>query len=191
MATYCPRCATRNPADARFCTGCGVPLSESERALVAEETGHFDGAPEGAIAYGGFWRRVGAYLIDALLLVILFSLLQWVLAPETLPAEGDDVADFAWTWWDGVVAVCWWLYSAGLHSSPWQATLGKRALGMQVTDRDGERIGFGRATLRHLGEFLSGLLLFIGYLMVAFTRRKQGLHDLIAGTLVVVRRPEP
>ena len=78
-----------------------------------------------------------------------------------------------------------WLYSALLESSPNQATVGKMALGIKVTDLDGERISFGRATGRHFGKILSFLILCIGYLMVAFTERKQGLHDLMAGTLVV------
>ena len=65
-----------------------------------------------------------------------------------------------------------------------QGTLGKKALGMIVTDLDGGRIGFGRATGRYFAKILSALILGIGFIMVAFTQRKQGLHDLIASTLV-------
>jgi uncharacterized RDD family membrane protein YckC len=59
------------------------------------------------------------------------------------------------------------------------------ALGIRVTDLDGGRISFGRATGRYFGKILSGLILGIGFLMAAFTERKQALHDLLAGTLVV------
>ncbi|MCI5227953.1 MAG: RDD family protein [Candidatus Electrothrix sp. AX2] len=78
-----------------------------------------------------------------------------------------------------------WLYSAFTESSVWQATLGKKALGIQVTDNDGDQISFWRATGRHWSKIISGIILCIGFIMVAFTKRKQGLHDMIAGTLVV------
>lgn len=78
-----------------------------------------------------------------------------------------------------------WLYSAVMESSPAQATLGKMAMGIKVTDLDGRPISFGRATGRHFGKIISGLLLLIGYIMAAFTERKQALHDIMAGCLVV------
>lgn len=80
-----------------------------------------------------------------------------------------------------------WLYFALMESSGRQATLGKMALGIVVTDLNGDKIGFGRATGRYFAKILSGLILFIGFIMVAFTQKKQGLHDMIAGTLVVKR----
>lgn len=80
-----------------------------------------------------------------------------------------------------------WLYWTVFESSSWQATPGKRMLGLRVTDMDGNRIGFGRANARYWSKILSFLILLIGFLMVAFTRRKQGLHDLIASTLVLRR----
>ena len=77
-----------------------------------------------------------------------------------------------------------WLYSAVLESSTWQATVGKKAMSLVVTDSAGQRIGFGRATGRYFGKFISSLILGIGFLMVGWTRRKQGLHDMMASTLV-------
>jgi uncharacterized RDD family membrane protein YckC len=77
-----------------------------------------------------------------------------------------------------------WLYSALLESSSRQATVGKMALGLIVTDMEGQRISFGRATARAFAKYISCFALFIGFIMVAFTEKKQGLHDLIAGTLV-------
>ena len=88
----------------------------------------------------------------------------------------------------GLCTITGWLYFAGLESSSKQATPGKMAMGIQVTDLNGHRISFGRATARYLGKILSSMILMIGYLMVLFTARKQGLHDLLAGCLVV-RRP--
>ena len=80
-------------------------------------------------------------------------------------------------------------YFGLLESSRWQATLGKLACRLRVTDEAGRRIGLGRAIGRNLAKYLSALTLGIGFLMVGWTRRKQGLHDLIAGTLVLRRRP--
>ena len=82
----------------------------------------------------------------------------------------------------------YWLYYALLESSPSRATLGKMALGIVVTDLQGGRISFGRATGRHFAKYLSSLILMIGYLMAGFTRQKQALHDILAGTLVVIKR---
>jgi uncharacterized RDD family membrane protein YckC len=89
---------------------------------------------------------------------------------------------------DGAVLVGGWLYFTLLEASPWQATVGKVALGIRVTDLAGARIGWGRANARYFGKILSSLILGIGYLMAAFTERKQALHDMVAATLVV-RKP--
>ena len=69
-------------------------------------------------------------------------------------------------------------------SSSYQATLGKMIFGMKVTDLSGNRLSFAHATGRHFAKWISSLTLCIGYIMVGFTERKQGLHDMIAGTLV-------
>jgi uncharacterized RDD family membrane protein YckC len=78
-----------------------------------------------------------------------------------------------------------WLYYSLLESSAWQATLGKKALGLEVTDLDGNRISFGRATGRFFAKFISSIILGIGYIMAGFTEKKQALHDILAGTLVI------
>ena len=77
-----------------------------------------------------------------------------------------------------------WLYEALMESSSYQSTLGKMIFGMKVTDLYGNRISFARATGRHFAKILSGMILCIGFIMVGLTERKQGLHDLLAGTLV-------
>jgi uncharacterized RDD family membrane protein YckC len=74
-----------------------------------------------------------------------------------------------------------------MESSVKQATLGKLAIGIIVTDLQGSRITFGRATGRYFGKILSSLILSIGYIMAGFTEKKQALHDMIAGCLVVMK----
>ncbi len=124
--------------------------------------------------YGGFWIRVVAAIIDGVILgVIQFILNQFF----------DDFAVR-----NGFNALLGWLYYAGMESSSNQATLGKMALGLRVTDLEGNRISFLRATGRYLAKIISALILMIGFIMVAFTEKKQGLHDMIAGTLVIKTR---
>jgi uncharacterized RDD family membrane protein YckC len=82
-----------------------------------------------------------------------------------------------------------WLYFALLESSSRQATLGKMALGIKVTDLSGDGVSFCRATGRHFGKIISALTFLTGYLMAGLTRKKQGLHDMVAGCLVVNTRP--
>ena len=81
-----------------------------------------------------------------------------------------------------------WLYYALMESSKNQGTLGKMALGLRVTDLDGKRISFGRATARYFSKYLSGFTLMIGYIMAAFTPKKQAMHDMIASTLVLSKQ---
>ena len=97
---------------------------------------------------------------------------------------------FAAAFLDGIItqvigAAIGWLYYALQESSAAQATLGKRALGVRVTDLEGRRISFGRATGRLFAKIPSALILMIGFLMQPFTAKKQALHDIIAGTLVL------
>jgi len=80
-----------------------------------------------------------------------------------------------------------WLYGAGLESSPWQATLGKRWMGLKVTDAVGRRIGFLRATGRHAAKYVSALFCFLGFIMALFSPRGLALHDRLAGTRVTRR----
>ncbi len=82
----------------------------------------------------------------------------------------------------------WLVYYILLESSSWQATLGKKALGMKVVTPDGGRPSFGRVAGRNTAKILSFLLLLIGFVMAGFTERKQGLHDLLANCLVVRAR---
>ena len=86
-----------------------------------------------------------------------------------------------------VLIAAGWLYEGLMISSSWQATIGKRILGLRVTDDAGNRIAFGCATARHFSKILSAMIFYIGFIMAAFTDRKKALHDMIAGTLVLQR----
>jgi len=148
--------------------------------IVAQLTGQAPTlpAPLPPPVYAGFWWRVLAAFIDSLIVGALGKLLLWKVPPViTLPGVS--------TTYDTAFFLVAWLYFALLESSSHQATVGKLACGLRVTDERGKRIGFGRATGRHFGMLLCWLTLGVGFLMVAWTRRKQGLHDLLARTLVV------
>jgi uncharacterized RDD family membrane protein YckC len=87
----------------------------------------------------------------------------------------------------GIRCVIGWIYFAVMESSPLQGTLGKIALGIKVTDLIGNRPSFGQTTGRWLGKWVSSLILSVGWWMAAFTPKRQALHDMIAGCLVVQR----
>lgn len=145
--------------------------------------------------YAGFWKRLLASFIDGLIIgipiniiVLPISFIFGFTVYSVTPYEDGGVADGIMALFQfGVfifTTVVTWLYFALMESSKKQATLGKRALGIKVTTTNGGRISFGRATGRYFGKILSSIFC-IGYLMVAFTRRKQGLHDMMSGCLVV------
>lgn len=141
--------------------------------------------------YAGFWLRWVAVLIDGLLLslplgfVYLIGLFALGIAGTHDGPNPLQVLLFLCFVFFGFIGN--WLYFALLESSPNQATLGKRIIGLKVTDEEGRRISFGRASGRHWGKILSGIIFNVGYIMAAFTERKQALHDMIAKTLVVRR----
>jgi uncharacterized RDD family membrane protein YckC len=139
--------------------------------------------PPAQAEYAGFWRRVAAVLIDGLILSVVT--VPAGLSMGDVDANGPGGPGGLSPGLVTLSTVVQWLYYALLESSSKQATVGKMALGIRVTDLEGARISFGRATGRYFGKILSGLILGIGFLMAAFTERKQALHDLLAGTLVV------
>ena len=144
--------------------------------------------PYTAPAYAGFWFRVLAWFIDTLISCAVFFPLGIaigliMMASGSDPNSGDMILVRLST--NGLSIVAGWLYYSLCESSSWQGTVGKKVLGLRVTDLDGQRISFANATGRHFGKILSGLILGIGFIMVAFTERKQGLHDIMASTLVV------
>ncbi|MGB0133184.1 RDD family protein [Dokdonella sp.] len=151
-----------------------------------------DMLPEGNIVNAGFWRRVAAYVIDSIILSVA-SLIFFALIGGLGWAASDSPGLAFFIMFLGYVGliVGMWLYFAKFESGPRQATPGKRAMGIKVTDDKGNRIGFGRATGRFFGKIISGMIFNIGYMMAGFTGRKQALHDMMAGCCVVFRDVEP
>jgi len=193
---FCSRCGTWAPDDTSICPLCGL-------ALQVDNWPRVGGAPAGvgvtmtaaaapavvpAVAYGGFWRRLIAALLDS---IVLFFPAATVRVLMGLPASGmfDPLSTASWASntfdlvIDGLYAVLFLCSSA-------QATLGMQVMDLKVTDLRGARISAARATGRYFAQFLSVLTLGIGYLIQPFTPRRQMLHDLLAGTVVVRRRPQ-
>lgn len=145
--------------------------------------------PPFAAGYAGFWRRFAAYWIDWF---VFFSIELFIAAARGIPLstrqamEPEELAK-------GLLLGLFlgWLYAASFESSPWQATIGKRAMDVYVTDLKGHRLSFAQASGRFFGKIVSALILGIGFIMIGFTGRKQALHDLLAGCLVVRRKEEP
>ena len=185
---FCPTCgAELQYKDAEICPKCGVRIKSPPKP--AEEP------------YAGFWIRFGAWVIDTIILAVVSFIILFILVAGALigslstiynPAlfytatfHGTAAVGFA-LWWISMLAINW-LYYAYQESSVKQATLGKQVFGLIVTSVDGERISFARASARWVGRIISGLIFCIGYIMIAFTEKKQGLHDMIADTLVVYK----
>ena len=149
----------------------------------------WDATPTGgqqAVGYGGFWIRVVAYIIDAIVLSIASGILVGIFGISLIPTDFENYkpsADIVWVNLASLVIV--WLYFALLESSARGATVGKMAMGLRVVTSDGRQLSFLNATGRYFAKFLSALFMGFGFLMVGFTERKRGLHDILASTLVV------
>lgn len=124
-------------------------------------------------------------MIDLIILYAVFFVIGLVLGINLVAVEPGQMG--AASVLQFVSLVVWWLYFALQESSSKQATIGKRAIGIKVADMSGKRISFGKATGRHFGKIISSIILMIGFIMAAFTAKKQALHDMMAGTLVVMK----
>ena len=133
--------------------------------------------------YAGFWLRFVAVIIDG----IILSIPQYALGFAMTGVSFFGASDLPFVASNPLFSVVIpWLYGAFMESSKHQATLGKMAVGIKVTDLDyNGPISFGRATGRYFGKMVSSLILLIGFIMAGFTERKQALHDMMANTLVV------
>lgn len=150
-------------------------------------------APGGALMapYAGFWLRFAAWLLDMFAIaVITFAVAAIAIIVLDLAAPNPGGYDSNRTVLMQVALIAVpWLYYTVAESSRHQGTFGKRMIGLRVVDESGRRISFARANGRFWSKQLSALMLGIGYLVCAFTQRKQALHDLISGCYVVsIRR---
>jgi uncharacterized RDD family membrane protein YckC len=202
---FCSKCGAQNFATAQSCQKCGGGLSLGLAPMPpAAPAQAYAAAPAVAYAavptsrYGGFWLRLLAHLIDHVILGIVAAPLFFILvlpavirvaneaernqepSPEMIVAILSSIFVYVALAFAGQ-----WLYEALLTSSSWQGTVGKRVLQLKVTDELGNRIGFGRATGRFFAKILSSMFFCIGFIMVGLTDRKRGLHDMLAGTLVM------
>ncbi|HXN73895.1 MAG TPA: RDD family protein [Candidatus Acidoferrales bacterium] len=208
---YCSKCGTAIEQGAAFCSACGQPVNPPFATapnvpIAGPSTPHPFPQPYAArplfpqAAYAGFWLRLVAHLIDGLLAGIAFSvvflagiaavglgslrdLIHGTNSPEDIFTPGLIAIIFLFS---TSAIVMMWIYYAWMESSQYQGTLGKMALGLYVTDLEGRQITFARASGRYFSKIITGLIpLGIGYMMAGFTEKKQALHDIIAGCLVL------
>lgn len=215
---YCSKCGAAMAEGAAFCSNCGQSFSITVASPRAPLMNPAVVAPVGggvaAVAaypgyaavplaeYAGFWLRFLAFLIDNVVMGFAFVLiliplifltgLQGFIGEFHPDEELNDAGIFMLIGLFFLVAtvslLLTWLYHALMESSEWQATLGKKALGLVVTDMAGERVSFGRSTGRHFAKMITNLIpAFIGYIMAGFTAKKQAVHDMLAGCLVLRR----
>jgi uncharacterized RDD family membrane protein YckC len=204
-AQFCSRCGATTgtavaPISAPISTPTPIPAPGYPAAGYppAYQAGGYPQVQAGA-RYGGFWVRVLAAIVDTILIRLVVAPVGIIFGLGGLTLGGLGHRGFGDTDFEhggmllallggGVmlmlVLCVSWIYEALMESSSYQATLGKMIFGMRVTDLYGNRISFARATGRHFAKILSGMILCIGFIMVGLSERKQGLHDLLAGTLV-------
>jgi uncharacterized RDD family membrane protein YckC len=159
-----------------------------------------------ATVYATFGQRFLALIIDAIIIsVVYFAILTPIItvlglgiaskAQNMESMTEDEAASAAMGMAGGIIAAIGTaflavyaiqlLYYSIMESSKYQGSVGKIALGIKVVDLNGNRVSFGTAFVRAIGKLISGMIMYIGYLMAAFTEKKQALHDMIASTLVV------
>lgn len=216
---HCSKCGATLTSTSGFCKNCGAPIigysvgQTVAPATVAPATGAYGSTAPGYAApvgvqtatgsYAGFWLRVAAAFIDGIIisipivpffLIMLFPVFSQMQNPQALqdPNLVTQLILPKVFLLLLVVAVVSWIYWAYLESSSWQATCGKKVLGLYVTDLDGNRCSFGRTSGRFFAgrgigsiPYVGGMYFFVDCLCVAFTGRKQAIHDIISGCLVM------
>lgn len=173
----CQKCGQENDAQARFCRACGTALDDLR--FPGRSTVHMEEE------YAGFWMRVGASVIDSILTTVATFIVAFFFGAMLGLSGGNEEGAEVLGFFIGILVP--WIYSAVMESSSRQATVGKAVLGIVVTDLEGKPISFGKATGRYFGKIVSALILGIGFAMAGFTPKKQALHDMMAGCLVVKR----
>ena len=194
---YCSKCGAQVADGAAFCSACGQTFSTTAPAHPPMMS-----APAPQLQHAGFWLRFLAYLIDSMVMGLgvvfvmvplifltgLGSLLGRIHPEEELGDAGVFLIIGVLFLFATVSLTVTWLYHAWMESSEWQATVGKKALGLIMTDMAGQRVNFGRATGRHFAKIVTNMVpAFIGYIMAGFTEKKQALHDMIAGCVILRR----
>jgi uncharacterized RDD family membrane protein YckC len=198
---FCSRCGKDVQEGTRYCQNCGQEVGVVAPAAQSTAASPARAIAPGALSYGGFWLRLVAHLIDSVILGIPLGLVAMVLfflfggfglMMHRNTVDSHAAAAFVAPIFFGILFAMffliglYWLYFAGMESSERQATFGKAAMSLRVTDLEGRRLTFGHATGRFFAKIITGMIpLGIGYFMAGFTEKKQALHDMIAGTLVL------
>jgi len=214
---FCSKCGANVTEGSAFCPSCGMPVAgysvggQAPVAPTVPAAGGYapaaGGYPPGyaaarpTVTYAGFWLRFVAVIIDRLILSVVFVPLWFVMIASALPElMGRPRSPFELVplilprlmFFVLIALVGTWLYWALMESSSWQATLGKKALGLSVTDLQGNRVSFGKASGRFFAGRGAGLFPYIGWLYyfiscicAGFTEKKQAIHDMIASCLVL------
>jgi uncharacterized RDD family membrane protein YckC len=187
---FCSRCGTWLEDEAASCRLCGLVLRPG---MAPPATGIAPAIASGPVAtvlepvsYAGFWRRFVGLLIDVTVTYFPIATVRVLLG---LSASGSFDPLQPAAWWAALFEVMIdWLYAAILISSPWRATLGQAVMDLHVTDLDGNRISFLRASIRYLAQILNLVTLGFGLFVQVFSPRRQALHDLVSSTVVVRSR---
>jgi len=206
---FCSKCGSNLAPASAFCQVCGTAAPTSSAPSSAITAGSLPPAapvsphwlPPVTRAYAGFWLRLVAFLIDNVLLgavlgaifVPVFFLGGFGAALQSMAMhdhQPDPAAIFAFAssiaLFMGASLLAGWLYHAYFESSEWQGTIGKKVMNLVVTDLEGNRVSFARASGRYFAKMITGLIpLGIGYILAGFTEKKQALHDMIASCLVL------
>ena len=196
---FCSRCGTWAPDDTTTCPLCGQALQvdnwprEAKPAPPASTLTPHAAAPAPVlelVTYAGFWRRFWGVAIDYIVTIFPIATVRVLLG---LPVSGGDFDIFsAASWWALVSEfLIYWLYAAFLISSPMRGTLGQQVMDLHVTDLHGDRVSFARASGRHVAWLLNLITVGFGILLQVFHPRRQALHDLVSGTVVVRPRRAP
>jgi uncharacterized RDD family membrane protein YckC len=193
---YCSECGRPTASDdlARFGDRLICPLCKDRYAQKLRE----GVMPAVGMRYAGFWIRVSAALIDSVILGTVSTILQYAMFPSTLtnmpvPTPGSNPFDalgpaLARQGWAILVSTLISLTYSAWFIGALGATPGLMALGLKVVRPDGSAIGYGRAVARYFAAMLGGMILGIGYLLVAFDSEKRALHDMICDTRVIQTR---
>ncbi|MBZ5661817.1 MAG: RDD family protein [Acidobacteriia bacterium] len=144
-------------------------------------------------AYAGFWLRACAFAIDTFILSFFFATLASAYPTQlmTFPDQNtQSLLAIPHVTFTGFILlfVIMWAYYVFFETSSWQATPGKRLFRLYVTDLAGGKITLQRSSMRYFGRKISEVTFLVGYLIAAFTEKKQALHDIMAGCLVLRRR---
>lgn len=193
MNVPCPKCTRELDIDERY-AGSEVTCSECDYVFMVppipgREPSPFATPMDPALLYAGFWKRFLAFFLDSFIVGFVVGFVGFFIL-FILALSGSDPEQLQII---AVVALYLtpillrWPYTTLFESSAKQATPGKMALGIIVTDLDGNRISFARANGRFFGKFFSYLFMYFGFFMAGFTEKKQALHDMMAGCLVVNR----